>query len=185
MSDPRVPFTAGERLAPTRRDPPRPPPRHPRPPNGARGGKPPRKRGLLALLAGFLVSGAVQAVFVGIVGAAHRRRQRFSSSAPACPSVDSLKDYKPPLESRVYASNFQLVSELGDEHSIYVPYNQIPPVVARPSSRRKTGSSGSSPASTRSPSCAPAYGYHPHRLRSPPARRLHHHPAGGEEHAAG
>ncbi len=46
------------------------------------------------------------------------------------PSVDSLKHYHPPLETRIYANNFQLVSEVGSENRIYVPYDQIPPVVA-------------------------------------------------------
>ncbi|HUW80803.1 MAG TPA: PBP1A family penicillin-binding protein, partial [Acidocella sp.] len=37
----------------------------------------------------------------------------------------------PPLESRIYADNFQLVSELADQRRIYVPYDQIPPMVAQ------------------------------------------------------
>ena len=130
MSDPRDTFTAGERLAPTRRDPPRPPPRQPRQPKGSGGGKPPRKRGLLSLLAGFFVFGLYRLVFIGIIGAIIVGGIAFFVISSGLPSVDSLKTYKPPLESRVYASNFQLVSTLGAEHSIYVPYDQIPPIVA-------------------------------------------------------
>ena len=130
MSDPRDTFTAGERLAPTRREPPRPPPRQPRPPKGSGGGKPPRKRGLLSILAGFFVFGLYRLVFIGIIGAIIVGGIAFFVFSSGLPSVDSLKTYKPPLESRVYASNFQLVSTLGAEHSIYVPYDQIPPIVA-------------------------------------------------------
>ena len=39
-------------------------------------------------------------------------RGGFFVFSAGLPSVDSLKTYKPPLESRVYADNFQLVSEL-------------------------------------------------------------------------
>ncbi len=129
MSDPREPFTAGERLAPTRRDPPRPPPRQPRAPNG--GGRPPRKRGILRILANFFVFGLYRLVFFGVIGVIIAGGIAFFVFSAGLPSVNSLKTYKPPLESRIYASNFQLVSELGSEHSIYVPYNQIPPIVAQ------------------------------------------------------
>jgi penicillin-binding protein 1A len=53
----------------------------------------------------------------------------FFVMSAGLPSVDTLKDYKPPLASRVYADNFQLVSELATERRIYVPYPQIPPLV--------------------------------------------------------
>jgi penicillin-binding protein 1A len=52
----------------------------------------------------------------------------FSSGLP---SIDSLRHYQPPLESRIFAGNFQLVSELASERRIYVPYDQIPPIVAQ------------------------------------------------------
>ena len=130
MSDPREPFSAGERLSPARRDPPRQPPRQPPRGPGNGGRKPPRKRGFLRTIAGFFVFGLYRLVFAGIVGAIIVGAVGFFVFSSGLPSVDLLKHYHPPLESRIYASNFQLVSEIGTEHRIYVPYNQIPPVVA-------------------------------------------------------
>ena len=67
MSDPREPFSAGERLSPARREPPRQPPRQP--PQGPGNGKKPRKTGLLRRVAGFFVFGLFRLVFVGIIAA--------------------------------------------------------------------------------------------------------------------
>jgi penicillin-binding protein 1A len=129
MSDPREPFTAGERLSPARRDPPRQPPRKPGTPQN--GGKKPRKRGIFTILAGFFVFGLYRLVFFGIIGLIIAGGVGFIVFSAGLPSVDTLKNYKPPLESRVYADNFQLVSELAEQQRIYVPYNQIPPLVAQ------------------------------------------------------
>ena len=41
------------------------------------------------------------------------------------------EDLQAALESRVYTADFQLVSEIGSQHSIYVTYDQIPPMVAQ------------------------------------------------------
>ena len=128
MSDPREPLSAGERLSPARRDPPRQPPRPP--PGGPGNGRKPRKHGFLRTLAGFFVFGLYRLVFVGIVGVIIVGAIGFFVFSSGLPSVDSLKHYHPPLESRIYASNFQLMSELGTENRIYVPYDQIPPLVA-------------------------------------------------------
>jgi penicillin-binding protein 1A len=128
MSDPREPFHAGERLSPARRDPPRPPSRQP--PRGPGDGRKPRKHGILRTLAGFFVFGLYRLVFIGIVGVIIAGAIGFFVFSSGLPSVDSLKHYHPPLESRIYADNFQLMSEIGTEHRIYVPYDQIPPVVA-------------------------------------------------------
>jgi penicillin-binding protein 1A len=42
------------------------------------------------------------------------------------PSVDGLKSYQPPVMSRIYAGNGQLIAELASERRIYVPYSAIP-----------------------------------------------------------
>ncbi|GAB0114517.1 penicillin-binding protein 1A [Acidisoma sp. C75] len=47
------------------------------------------------------------------------------------PSIDGLRNYQPPVMSRVYASNMQLVSELATERRIYTPFEDIPPLVAQ------------------------------------------------------
>jgi penicillin-binding protein 1A len=135
MSDPNDDFTAGERLARTSREegrarlPPQPPSTPP--PTPPRAPRPPRRRGPFGFLARFLVFGLYRLVFLGIVGILLVGIVAFLVISASLPSVDSLKTYKPPLETRVYADNFQLVSELADQHRIYVPYDQIPPLVAQ------------------------------------------------------
>jgi penicillin-binding protein 1A len=126
---PNGPFSAGPRLSATskrpedRQRPPRQPPKQ---------GKPPRKRpGFWTALAGFLVSGLYKTVFVVVILACVAGGAGFVLFSAGLPSVDSLKTYKPPLESRVYADNFQLIAELANEHRIYVPYDAIPPLVAQ------------------------------------------------------
>jgi penicillin-binding protein 1A len=47
------------------------------------------------------------------------------------PSIDGLRTYQPPVMSRVYASNMQLISELATERRIYTPFEDIPPLVAQ------------------------------------------------------
>jgi penicillin-binding protein 1A len=128
MSDPRDPFSAGERLAPMRRDPPRPP----RKPGKKRApDKKPRRPGVAGQVARGLVTSLYRLVFLGVVGGIIAAGVGFYIFSAGLPSIASLPNYRPPLESRVYADNFQLVSELGSEHSIYVPYGQIPPLVAQ------------------------------------------------------
>jgi penicillin-binding protein 1A len=134
MADPNDPFSAGERLAKIRRDTPRPPrpPQPPKPPRGhGDGGKRPRKRRTAGILAGFFVFGLYRLIFVGVIGVIIAAGIGFMVFSAGLPSVESLKNYEPPLESRVYAGNFQLVSDIGTQHRIYVPYDQIPPIVAK------------------------------------------------------
>jgi len=132
MSDPNTPISAGERLAPTRREPPRKPPRRKSGGAGKPNGKPPRKRrGFLDFVASFLIGGLYKLGLVAVVGALLIAGGGFFVLSAGLPSIDSLKTYKPPLESRIYADNFQLVSELAQERRIYVPYDQIPPLVAQ------------------------------------------------------
>jgi penicillin-binding protein 1A len=129
MSDPNTPITAGERLAASSREPGRraasrkswggKPPGGQPPGGPPRGGRGPRKRrGFLD----FLVA-VVCALLIGGGG--------FFILSSGLPGIDSLKTYKPPLESRIYADNFQLVSELAQQRRIYVPFAQIPPLVGQ------------------------------------------------------
>ncbi len=132
MSDPKGPFSAGERLAPTRRDQPRKPVRQPpRNASGRPGRKPPRRRGFWLFLANFLVGGLYKFALFAVIAIILIVGGGFYVLSAGLPGVDTLQNYKPPLESRIYASNFQLVSELADERRIYVPYNRIPPIVAQ------------------------------------------------------
>jgi penicillin-binding protein 1A len=135
MPDPNKPFSAGPRIALDRKPPAKPPGRMPggrQPPGGKGGRQPPRKRrGFWGFMADFLVTGFYKFVVFAVVAIILISGGSFYVLSAGLPSVDTLKDYKPPLESRVYASNFQLVSELANERRIYVPYNQIPPLVSQ------------------------------------------------------
>ncbi len=124
MSDSRPPLSAGDRPKPPRREPQR---RERAPKN-----RPPRRhRGFGGFLAGFLVSGLYKIAIFGAFALLLISGGVYLMFSADLPSVDSLKTYKPPLESRVYAQNFQLVSELAAERRIYVPFEQIPPLVAQ------------------------------------------------------
>lgn len=47
------------------------------------------------------------------------------------PGGDALVDYRPPTATRVYAADGTLIGEFSEERRIYVPYDQIPPVVVQ------------------------------------------------------
>ena len=51
---------------------------------------------------------------------------RFSADLP---DVDGLRNYQPPVMSRVYAGDARLIAELATERRIFVPYSAIPDVV--------------------------------------------------------
>ena len=73
-------------------------------------------------------------VLVGVAGAGglFLAYQHFSSDLP---DVDGLRNYQPPVMSRVFAGDSRLLSELATERRIFVPITAIPPLVRRPSSR--------------------------------------------------
>ena len=126
MSDQNDDFSAGERLARSSRNaaPPRQtPPREPRAP------KPPRRRGLIGRVFGFCIASLYRLVFLAVVAGIVVAGGGFLYFSAGLPSIDSLKTYKPPLESRVFTSNFRLLAEMGTQHSVYVSYDQIPQVV--------------------------------------------------------
>ena len=120
------PLTAGERLTPpSPHDPNRADPKGaPTPVRVSR-----KRRGLLARL--FL--GLIGALFgiVVLVGAlggigGFVAFQHFSADLP---DVDGLKNYQPPVMSRVYAGDSRLLSELATERRIFVPETAIPQLV--------------------------------------------------------
>lgn len=138
-----VDLTAGERLVPSMRpgsgtggEPPRgnPPPGNGPPGsgpsgNGPSGGKPPRKRvsrrSPLRWIARIAFIGVAVVGVSGAIGAAfvYRAYERISADLP---TVDGLKQYQPPVMSRIYASDDRLVAELAKERRIFVPSNAIP-----------------------------------------------------------
>ena len=134
------PLTAGERLLPPGRgngghEPPRKPPgKPPGKPQGGPGGsprgrKPPGGVGSGARAAGRWLARFVFALIILAVvgcGALYGLYLRFAAGLP---SVDALRHYHPPVMSRVFADNGRLIADLAAEQRIYVPYDEIPPMV--------------------------------------------------------
>ncbi len=118
-----TPLTAGEPLAPNPQGGGRPRRRQPAPP------KPVRKRGLIRRVlrgvVGAFLGVVALLVLVGGVGG-YFAWQRFSADLP---DVDGLRNYQPPVMSRVYAGDARLLAELATERRIFVPYSAIPDVV--------------------------------------------------------
>ena len=69
-------------------------------------------------------------LLVAVVGAAGgwMAWQHFSAGLP---DVDGLRNYQPPVMSRVYAGDARLLAELATERRIFVPFSAIPDVVRR------------------------------------------------------
>jgi penicillin-binding protein 1A len=114
---------AGERMVPLG-GAPRPgrgdsgkPPRLPRPRRS-----PLRWIGRLAAMALTLV------VATAVIGAAVAYRS-YERIAADLPTVDGLKQYQPPVMSRIYASDERLIAELAKERRIFVPITAVPDVV--------------------------------------------------------
>lgn len=118
------PITAGDKLAP-----PSPDDRKPR----RQPTKPPRKprRGVIhRIVRGFMGAVLGVVVLLGGVGGvtAYVLYQRFSANLP---DVDGLRNYRPPVMSRVYAGDARLMAELATERRIFVPISAIPDVVKK------------------------------------------------------
>jgi penicillin-binding protein 1A len=116
------PLTAGEKLAPSSPDSGKgrkrqsPPPRKPR-------------RGLIRRFARGVVGGlfgiCLLAVAAGAIGG-YVAWERFSADLP---DVDGLRNYQPPVMSRVFAGDGRLMAELATERRIFVPYSAVPDLV--------------------------------------------------------
>ncbi len=78
---------------------------------------------------GRMLSVVASLVMVFIVLGAAAGFVAWQKLSAGLPNADSLKTYRPPEMSRVYADNGQLVSELATEKRIFVPYADIPKVV--------------------------------------------------------
>ena len=93
------------------------PPRKPRPSGGGFFGR---------LLAGLFAMGVLLIVAAAGVGVLAYRHY-----ASGLPDVDGLRNYQPPVMSRVYAGNGRLLADLATERRIFVPYTAIPPLVVQ------------------------------------------------------
>jgi penicillin-binding protein 1A len=120
-SDPSFrPLRADQRLVGTqpRRDPAPPPP--------PEIGQPKRRRSFARVAGGTMVRGVYRLAVLGVIAALMLGGGLFFYFSNGLPSINGLKHYQPPLMTRVYASDFQLIGELGTQRRIYVPYSRIP-----------------------------------------------------------
>src|ERR1700733_3632296 len=118
------PLTAGEPLTPKSPNSRRHRQRTPPPPTGRR-----PRRGLVRRFMRGVVGGLLGlALLVGMVGGAggYFAWQHYSADLP---DVDGLRNYQPPVMSRVYAGDARLIAELASERRIFVPYSAIPDLV--------------------------------------------------------
>jgi penicillin-binding protein 1A len=121
-------MTAGEPLIPPLAD--RQPKRaaRPEPEQGQKPAQSKRRHPIVRLLR------AVFGLFLGLIvltavvgtAVAWVAYERFSANLP---SLERVRQYQPPVMSRVYAGDARLLSELATERRIFVPLAAIPPVV--------------------------------------------------------
>ncbi len=50
----------------------------------------------------------------------------FAALGRDVPSIEKLKQYEPPITSRVHAGDGTLIAEFADQHRVFVPYESIP-----------------------------------------------------------
>jgi penicillin-binding protein 1A len=120
------PLTAGEPLAPSGRG------RSGKPvaPAPGRGGKSPKRRpNILVRIARGLVGAVLGVVLLGGVVVAAGGYMAYQHFGADLPDVDGLRNYQPPVMSRVYAGDSRLLAELATERRIFVPIGAIPPIV--------------------------------------------------------
>ena len=80
-----------------------------------------RRRWLGKVMAGVAGVGTVLLLLGG--GAGYFVWNRLTANLP---SVDGLKSYQPPVMSRIYAGNDDLIAELATQRRIFVPFSAIP-----------------------------------------------------------
>jgi len=121
------PLTAGEKLAPSNR-PGRGTPDEQAP---KRMRQTSRRGGVLVrIVRGFF--GAVLAILLlGGLGGGVAGWIAFQHFSADLPDVDGLRNYQPPVMSRVYAGDSRLLAELATERRIFVPIGAIPDIVKR------------------------------------------------------
>ncbi|HEY3845558.1 MAG TPA: PBP1A family penicillin-binding protein [Acetobacteraceae bacterium] len=78
-------------------------------------------RGVFGALLGIVVLGGAVGAAGGYIAWRH-----YSANLP---DVDGLKNYQPPVMSRVFAGDGRLIAELAAERRIFVPFSAIPNVV--------------------------------------------------------
>jgi penicillin-binding protein 1A len=110
--------------------PPGPPEAPPKRPD-ARQRRAARRRSGAGIIAARAVTGLFALAAIVVVAGGLGGYAAFRYYTADLPSIDVLRTYQPPVMSRVYASNMQLISELATERRIYTPFEDIPPLVAQ------------------------------------------------------
>ncbi len=82
---------------------------------------PPVIQGLLGALMGLFLAASV-----AVAAGAYLVYQHFAAGLP---DVDGLRNYQPPVMSRVFTNDGRLLADLATEHRIFVPVNAIPEIV--------------------------------------------------------
>jgi penicillin-binding protein 1A len=98
---------------------------------GARARRAARRRNGAGVIAARAITGLFGLAAVVVVAGGIGGYAAFRYFTADLPSIDVLRTYQPPVMSRVYASNMQLISELATERRIYTPFEDIPPLVAQ------------------------------------------------------
>jgi penicillin-binding protein 1A len=118
-----APLTAGDPLLPPS---PEDKSRRPGKPEPGRNRKrAPRRRSVIGRLIAALFGLMTLVIIVGAI-AGYAAYMRFSADLP---DVEGLRNYQPPVMSRVYAGDARPIAELATERRIFVPYGAIPDVV--------------------------------------------------------
>ena len=151
-------------------------------PNRPRRGGPGWLTRFAARVTGALFALAALVLIVG-AGAGYMAYRYYSADLP---DVDGLRNYEPPLMTRVFASDGRLIADFATERRIFVPYSAIPDVVKQAFVSAEDQNFWTHPgidplAIARAARVRPVA----HGPGTPADRRLHDHPAGRQEHAAG
>ena len=125
-----APLTAGEPMVPPTSDRPAKPAQ--KPAKGKQTQKKAKKRrnpilGFFNFLFALIFGGIAVGAIVG-GAAAWVAYDRFSQNLP---DLDKVRNYEPPVMSRVYAGDARLLSELAAERRIFVPVSAIPAMVSQ------------------------------------------------------
>jgi penicillin-binding protein 1A len=118
------PLTAGEKPTQSPSDDRTRRGRQPPPPRKRRRG--PFRRLVRGVVGGIFGIGLLVAAVGGVGG--YVAWERFSADLP---DVDGLRNYQPPVMSRVYAGDARLMTELAAERRIFVPFSAVPGLVTQ------------------------------------------------------
>ena len=124
------PLTAGEKLAPSGRD------RRGKNNEAAKAAGPSvrptgKRRGFVVRSMRGLIGGILGLLLLGLVGGSVGGYMAYDHISADLPDVDGLRNYQPPVMSRVYAGDSRLLAELASERRIFVPISAMPDIIKR------------------------------------------------------